>query len=400
MHASSISLNEPQAAALIEGVEDRSPVSGLTHTFYNYPARFSPSFARAAIKAFTEPDDLVFDPFMGGGTSLVEACSLHRHSIGTDISALATFVSKVKTTILFDHDIEVLRGWGEEVVQNLNLHRAPIRPFDWIELGYQKNINDKYTWPIRKIIELALAQLDRLHKVRQRQFARCAILKTAQWALDRRSDVPSAGSFRKQFQLSLEKMLEGAVDFANTVRPGSPEAYCLNRSVIGVDEDNDIQRMPAPKLILTSPPYPGVHVLYHRWQVKSTRETPAPFWIADCLDGDGSAYYTFGDRKQQQLDGYYNQLSAAFGSLARISNEDTLIVQMVAFSNPSWQLTRYLQVMQEAGLREVIMPQIANGADGRVWREVPNRKWYARNRGETSSSKEVVLFHRKADNPR
>lgn len=400
MSASSIILNEQQAAALIKGVGDRSPVSGLTHTFYNYPARFSPLFARATINAFTQPDDLVFDPFMGGGTSLVEACSLHRYSIGTDISSLATFISEVKTTVLSDYDVESLRGWGEETVQNLNLHRVPIRPFEWIELGYQKNINDKHTWPIRKIIELALAQLDGLNRIRQRQFARCAILKTAQWALDRRSDVPSAGSFRKQFQLFLEKMLEGAVDFANSTRPGSPEAYCLNRSVIGVDEDRNIQGMPAPKLILTSPPYPGVHVLYHRWQVNSARETPAPFWIADCLDGDGSAYYTFGDRKQQQLDGYYSQLLAAFNSLARISSEATLIVQMVAFSNTSWQLTRYLQVMQEAGLREVLLPQIANGADGRVWREVPNRKWYARNRGETSSSKEVVLFHRKADNPR
>ena len=38
--------------------------------------------------------------------------------------------------------------------------------------------------------------------------------------------------------------------------------------------------------------------------------------------------------------------------------------------------------------------ELANGDDGRVWRGVPNRKWYARNRGEIAASKEVVLFHR------
>ena len=34
---------------------------GLTHGFYKYPARFSPVFASAAIRAFTEPGDLVLD---------------------------------------------------------------------------------------------------------------------------------------------------------------------------------------------------------------------------------------------------------------------------------------------------------------------------------------------------
>ena len=42
---------------------------------------------------------------MGGGTVLVEASSLGRRSVGIDISGLATFVSKVKTTPLSENDI-------------------------------------------------------------------------------------------------------------------------------------------------------------------------------------------------------------------------------------------------------------------------------------------------------
>jgi len=37
-------------------------VSGLTHNFYRYPARFSPAFSRAVILAFSEHGDTVFDP--------------------------------------------------------------------------------------------------------------------------------------------------------------------------------------------------------------------------------------------------------------------------------------------------------------------------------------------------
>ena len=37
----------PGIAALAEAAADHKPVSGWTHNFYRYPARFSPQFVRA-----------------------------------------------------------------------------------------------------------------------------------------------------------------------------------------------------------------------------------------------------------------------------------------------------------------------------------------------------------------
>ena len=62
--------------AFVDAVRSRERICGLSHSFYRYPARFSPLFARAAIAAFTNPGDVVLDPFMGGGTTLVEAARL------------------------------------------------------------------------------------------------------------------------------------------------------------------------------------------------------------------------------------------------------------------------------------------------------------------------------------
>ena len=60
---------------------------------------------------FTRPGEIVLDPFMGGGTTLVEACSLGRKAVGTDISSLATFTANVKTTPLSENDFKKISDW-------------------------------------------------------------------------------------------------------------------------------------------------------------------------------------------------------------------------------------------------------------------------------------------------
>ena len=70
-----------------------------------------------------------------------------------------------------------------------------------------------------------------------------------------------------------------------------------------------------------------------------------------------------------------------------------MMVQMVAFSDPNWQLPRYLDILHHAGLREVQPAGFATSPDGRLWRTVPNRKWYACHKGKTGGAAEVVLFH-------
>ena len=55
-----------------------------------------------------------------------------------------------------------------------------------------------------------------------------------------------------------------------------------------------------------------------------------------------------------------------------------------------------VETLEEAGLREIFLPALKRQGDGRLWRSVPNRRWYNDQRGETPASQEVVLIHRKA----
>lgn len=50
-----------------------------------YHGNFVPQIPRQLILRYTKKDDVVFDPFVGSGTTIYEAESLGRHSIGIDI---------------------------------------------------------------------------------------------------------------------------------------------------------------------------------------------------------------------------------------------------------------------------------------------------------------------------
>jgi len=374
---------------LLDAVQDKAPVAGLTHTFYRYPARFSPSFARAAILNYTLPGDVVLDPFVGGGTTMVEAAALGRVGVGNDISSLATFLSVAKSRFYKSRELQRVRGWIGQI--DLNVRRPAHSPDE--SEHYQRHLREPQTWRLRKIIELALGQLEALTP-REQLLARSVLLRAGQWALDCRTEIPSLQEFRKKLSDFADEMIEGAfqlskISRANS-RPRIPEPIVLNGSAANLHSHSIWKSIASPKLIVTSPPYAGVHVLYHRWQVQGRRETPAPFWIASSKDGAGASFYTFGDRHQSGLTTYFAVAKNCFQSIAAICNTDTLLVQLVAFSRTGEHLPRYMEVMENAGWAPV--DEKATG----VWRKVPNRKWYACLNSGSGSSDEVVLIHRLA----
>jgi hypothetical protein len=182
---------QPESLArLIDAARDTSPIAGLTHNFYRYPARFSPKLVRAAINAFTEPGDLVLDPFVGGGTTLVEAMASGRHAIGTDISSLATFVSEVKTTLYGDDDLARLQRWCECIADGINILEPVAIDAHYEEAGYTKHLDSAANWRLKKAIEQVIATARELKPKRLEDFARCVLLRTSQWALNGRKKLP------------------------------------------------------------------------------------------------------------------------------------------------------------------------------------------------------------------
>jgi hypothetical protein len=390
-------LSSLAADQFLAGVRNQDPVVGLTHNFYRYPARFSPLFARAAIEAFSRPGDVVLDPFMGGATTLVECRALGRHAVGNDVSSLSDFLARVKATPIGEDDVCEVVDWVCELPEHLNLHHPARRATEWQSMGYQRSL----PWPIRKTIELALARVEELSGKWKQRFARCLLLKVGQWALDCRSRIPTAAEFREEMIDLLEMFTEGMRSFREAVAENLPPKqshalsvpiHCTAAELPAAEELETLPRRPT--LVVTSPPYPGVYVLYHRWKVRGRKETAAPFWVAGCQDGQGQAHYCFGHRKQPGLTKYFDGIRTSFKGVRKVVDEKALVVQMVAFAEPDWQIPKYLEAMNEAGFAEVMPENLGIPVDGRLWRTVPGRRWFALIQGNLATSRELVLFHR------
>lgn len=388
---STVSLDSAWYDELANAAQSRSPVRGLTHGYYRYPARFSPEFAGAAIELFSKEGDAVLDPFMGGGTTVVEALARGRIAYGSDLNELAVFVARTKSTLLTSGQLTRVAHWLHDAAEGFD-YRGSANHLPAPSDSHARNFSLASTRPIKKFTRVILGALSLLRNARERRFARCVVLRTGQWALDGRRLVPSLTEFKSRLLRNCEDMVLGMLELEALVKSHSsaacaPRLRCARAErLMEVTPFASGVRVP---LVVTSPPYPGVHVLYHRWQVHGRKETPVPYWIAAARDGMGSAYYNFGDRRDPVQDRYFREYEASLRAIRNAMSPLGVLVQMVACRDPERQLPSLLDAVKRSGFRALGEGDTAS----LIRRDVPGRKWHASMKGAIASSKEIVLVH-------
>jgi hypothetical protein len=378
-----------ETSRIIESLQSHKLVDGLTHNFYSYPARFSPEFAKEIIKNFSNAGEWIFDPFMGGGTTIVESLAAGRYAIGVDINSLAWFVAVSKTTPISSNDIGQLSEW----ISSSPTTRAKEYPSLEID-ELKRNFPKRFLYSLDAFLE----SIDCLKNPNARRLARLVMLKVYQSSLSNRNSYPSTKMLRQKLGVELERIIVGLDKFlvacqnsGFTKKEIPSSKKLLNRSSIGIETDSRIKELTkSPRLVFTSPPYPGVHVLYNRWQIASRKETILPYYISGMNDSQSAAYYTFGGRSKTGVVKYFDLVAQSFLSISKVVHPKAIIAQLVGFSNSRVQLPLYLKAMKEAGYKE-IFPLSAEGK--RLWRDVPNRRWYTNLRDRWDASREVLLFH-------
>ena len=154
---------------IIIAVKDQSKVRGSTHRFYTYPAGFSPVFVEAAIQSLSKKNDLILDPFMGGGTTLIEALRAERKVVGIDLNPIATFVTKVKSNKISKKNHDNIEKWAAKMSKNINFklkdNRFIKKAFSVINY---KGLGKKEISNLKKIIKGSAFYLKHLKKIKNK----------------------------------------------------------------------------------------------------------------------------------------------------------------------------------------------------------------------------------------
>src|SRR5437667_1591769 len=85
------------------------------HSLHPYLGKFIPQVVEVFLRRHFKPGDCVYDPFVGSGTTLVEANAFGAAAVGCDISAFNCLLTRVKTTAYSLGTLELaLRGVLEQ----------------------------------------------------------------------------------------------------------------------------------------------------------------------------------------------------------------------------------------------------------------------------------------------
>lgn len=230
-----------------------------THGYHVYPAMMIPQIARSLIEEYAPKGGIktILDPYMGSGTTLVEAAVKGINSIGTDLNPLARMMSKVKTT---HYDEEIIKTQFVEIsfhlsfydagkVRNRNFERVSNYTYWYSEevllkLSYLHQLIEEYA-SNSDFFRLILAEI-----VREVSFTRNGEFKRFRMSEDRIATY-NPNPF-ELFEKKTKRNMAGLHAYNEiTHRPNI--SICKFNSTYGIPQD--IVETESIDMVVTSPPY-------------------------------------------------------------------------------------------------------------------------------------------------
>jgi site-specific DNA-methyltransferase (cytosine-N4-specific) len=289
------------------------------HTIHPYPAKFIPQIPRKAIELWSKPNDLVYDPFSGCGTTLLEASLAERRAIGTDNNAVAILAARAKTALYTKTDLAFIHRFLKSIT--CGLAEIPKRP-DLIP----DNKNFLYWFAPIALQRLAALKGLILAEKEPIQNLLMAILSSI---VVRVSYQDSDTRYSRKFR----EVKDNEVDVAFRSRLADvierlPHAMIPIRTSVNIVQA-DARHVPfieseSVSLIVTSPPYLNAYD-YHKYHRQRLH------WIGGSVefarDTEIGSHDEF-TRKNATPDGYFRDMDRCFEEWARIlkTNGRCLIV--------------------------------------------------------------------------
>lgn len=123
------------------------PVNALQHTpiykMHRYYARRPWNVFEHLLNHYSEPGEIVLDPFCGGGVTLVEGLILKRKVVGVDLNPLATFITELEVMPLDIHEFQKVFA---EIIKTVDSKITKYYKTTCIKCGNKEANVEWYEW--------------------------------------------------------------------------------------------------------------------------------------------------------------------------------------------------------------------------------------------------------------
>lgn len=239
----------------------KSNTKEYTHCFHPYPAMMIPQVARRIIDNFGKKAHVLFDPYCGTGTSLVEANLKGIDAIGTDLNPLARLIATTKTTRI---DLQVLDLFLYDFMNYVFSLSFQVDKIHSVVIPQIRNIDFWFSKEAQQKLAVLLHYIENINNTAIKNFLKVAYSETV-----RESSFVKQGEFKlvrtKAFNekkepdvfgtiiSKLSRNKQGLIEFLRACRNNSKTQVCGFNSVEGIP--SDVLQQESVDLVVTSPPY-------------------------------------------------------------------------------------------------------------------------------------------------
>lgn len=248
----------------------------FTHAMHSYPAKFIPQIPARLISTLSRPDELIVDPFSGGGTTGVEAMRAGRRFVGIDANPIAVLLGRIKTTPLSARGKLELRVLLQEIRNGL-IHEA--QPAILLVPDIP-NIAKWYSEEILAALSRMRLRTDTVSDDAAKNVARMAFANTAARVSFQESESRYVSKPRPIDQIEAWSVFGAELDrmyaLANRLDGYADAPSCSFRLGDARMPDDMLGEVESAGLVVTSPPYPNAYDyhLYHRFRLFWLGESP------------------------------------------------------------------------------------------------------------------------------
>lgn len=247
----------------------KATTNTTTNTIHPYPAKFIPQIPHHFIKQLSQEGDTIYEPFLGSGTTAVEANILGRNAIGNDVNELAVLISKVKTTPISNKKLLSLDNLLNQILNRIFLFIAGkengIRKPDIVNLDmWFENfvINELIIikeeiekLPDKDLIDFCLVALSGIIINVSRQDSDTRYVRVPK-------EIKPYDTYNR-FAKQLMKLKKTMIESSDLIKNGKSIFKVADTRIGGIFPENSAD------LAVTSPPYPNAYDyhLYHKYRL-------------------------------------------------------------------------------------------------------------------------------------